>query len=136
MKSITFRIVLSQVALHHHMKTFTKSHQCFHVLIGTRRVQILCVTRNGPLCGILINNHGSFSSINCSSKCWLLGCKLFNPPIFEHGSFGSILAFITMFFVIYSLITLFWLLFSLFSLYPRRRWELSCSQLPHSMYVS
>ena len=52
--------------------------------------------------GIPINSHGSFSSRNYYNKSWLLGRKLFHPPflIVERSirTFGSICAFITLFF--------------------------------------
>ena len=79
MYPITIGKVLSHVALRHHMKTFTKWHQILHVLIRTLSVSChaecrskYCVTKNGSLLGITINNHGSFLSTNVSNKFWLM----------------------------------------------------------------
>ena len=61
-----------------------------------------CVTRNGSLREIPINNHGSVSSMNSSNKFRLMVCRLFHPPILNMdrpiSTFGSILAPITKFF--------------------------------------
>ena len=46
-----------------------------------------CIPRNKSLLGILINNHGSFSSINSSNNFRLLGCKMFHPPILNMDRF-------------------------------------------------
>ena len=73
-----------------------------------------CVTKNGSLFGIPINHHSLFSSIIYSNHVGLLGCKMFYPPIENMDrsitNFGSILAFITIFFTNFSFITMFWLL--------------------------
>ena len=121
-KPETISKVLSLVALHHHMKTFTKLHQFLHVLIRTHRVsaRVLChkewisASNSDQITSIFLI-HGLQTVPSTNSKDGQIHHNL--RIIF--GIFHRVLHefFIHHAVLNHSFITLSWLLFKVFQLF-------------------